>query len=149
MRMITLASPDIQGIAYEIQTQTLYVMFHQGSVYQYCPVTSKSYAELMNADNLTEYLTDQIQKKTTAKKLVKLLPVASASIQRLGYDADTYHLFIQFQNGSVYDYQDISPTLYAELMNASSMGAFVNRRIRNHFPYEKIWFERMPAHAFH
>ncbi|HAW57988.1 MAG TPA: KTSC domain-containing protein [Bacteroidales bacterium] len=65
-------------------------------------------------------------------------PVASSNIQMVGYDESSETMRIQFTNGSVYEYKNIPLVVYNDFMQASSLGAYLNRNIRNSYPYEKI-----------
>lgn len=65
-------------------------------------------------------------------------PVASSNIQAVGYDESTETMRLQFANGSVYEYHNIPSIVYNDFMQASSLGAYLNRNIRNNYPYEKI-----------
>ena len=58
--------------------------------------------------------------------------VSSSSIRAVGYDGHT--LSVQFHtSGTVYDHHGVPYQVYAELMNASSMGAYYNRYIRGKY----------------
>ncbi len=65
-------------------------------------------------------------------------PVSSSNIQSIGYDESTETLRVQFNNGSVYEYRNVPVIVYNDFMQAGSLGAYLNRNIRNSYPYEKI-----------
>ncbi|MDD5005055.1 MAG: KTSC domain-containing protein [Candidatus Omnitrophica bacterium] len=65
-------------------------------------------------------------------------PVASSNIQAVGYDESTETMRVQFNNSSVYEYHNIPLIVYNDFMQASSLGAYLNRNIRNNYSYEKI-----------
>jgi hypothetical protein len=61
-----------------------------------------------------------------------LMLVNSSSIRAVGYDGHT--LSVQFHTSStVYDHHGVPYRVYAELMNASSMGTYYNRNIRGKY----------------
>lgn len=62
---------------------------------------------------------------------VERVPVRSTNLHSVGYDSTTRLLTIEFQNGSVYDFEDVPQELHAELMKAESHGKFFHSRIRN------------------
>ncbi|SEA17066.1 KTSC domain-containing protein [Desulfuromusa kysingii] len=64
--------------------------------------------------------------------------VSSSNIASIGYDNATEVLEVEFLNGSVYEYRNVTPVVYEELMNAASHGSYFNREIRMSYPYEKI-----------
>ena len=61
-----------------------------------------------------------------------LMLVNSSSIRAVGYDGHT--LSVQFHTSdTVYDHHGVPYSVYAELMNASSMGAYYNQHIRGKY----------------
>jgi hypothetical protein len=56
--------------------------------------------------------------------------VQSASVLSLGYDKVTNVLEVEFQGGKIYRYVEVPQEVYASLMNAESIGRFVNREIK-------------------
>jgi hypothetical protein len=59
--------------------------------------------------------------------VMRMTPIDSAAIARAGYDPAKRVLRIQYTNGRAYDYLDVPPSIYEQLMNAESAGEFVNR----------------------
>ena len=47
-------------------------------------------------------------------------------------------LEVEFRNGLIYEYLDVSCSIYEQLLTASSKGAFFGRFIRNCFPYRRV-----------
>lgn len=61
-----------------------------------------------------------------------LILVNSSSIRSVGYDGHT--LSVQFHTSDkVYDHPGVPYCVYAELMNALSMGAYYNQHIRGKY----------------
>jgi len=61
-----------------------------------------------------------------------MMPVNSSAIRAVGYDGHT--LSVQFHTSdTVYDHPNVPYSVYWELMNASSMGAYYNRYIRGKY----------------
>lgn len=56
----------------------------------------------------------------------------------VGYDASTLTLEVEFKGDSVYQYFDVSETVYQELMQASSIGQFMHANIKNNYRYAKV-----------
>jgi len=69
---------------------------------------------------------------------MEMKPVKSSNIQEVGYDESTETMRVQFTNGSIYEYRNIPVIVNNDFMQASSLGAYLNRNIRNSYPYEKI-----------
>ena len=61
--------------------------------------------------------------------------VSSSVISSVGYDERQSVLEVEFQSGAVYDYFDVPPKVYRDLLKASSKGSFVSRRIRDRYPF--------------
>jgi hypothetical protein len=64
--------------------------------------------------------------------------VASSNVASIGYDAPSETLEIEFQNGSIYQYYNVSEQLFHQLMEASSKGQFINTYIKNAHPYSRV-----------
>lgn len=55
--------------------------------------------------------------------------VESQIVQSVGYDAAACVLEVQFQNGWIYEYDDVPEHVYRALMNAPSHGKYLKRNI--------------------
>jgi len=60
-----------------------------------------------------------------------LTPVNSSAIRAVGYDG--YTLTVEFHTGRIYDHPGVPYSVFAGLMNASSLGAYYNRYIRGRY----------------
>ena len=63
--------------------------------------------------------------------------VESSNLAAIGYDASEHVLEVEFLNGSVYRYEQVSPTVHEELMESESKGGFFHREIKTG-PYEFV-----------
>jgi len=61
--------------------------------------------------------------------------VDSTSLRTVGYDAERQLLQVEFHNRSIYHYFEVPATVYQELMQAPSKGAYFNRSIRPRFDF--------------
>jgi lysyl-tRNA synthetase class 2 len=61
--------------------------------------------------------------------------VDSTSLRTVGYDAERQLLQVEFHNRSIYQYFEVPATVYQELMQAPSKGAYFNRSIRPRFDF--------------
>jgi len=66
------------------------------------------------------------------------MPVESSTLKSIGYDPETSTLEVEFRRGAIYQYFDVPPDVYAQLMSASSHGQFFVHHIRNHFPTRHV-----------
>ena len=62
----------------------------------------------------------------------------SSQIVSIGYNANTRTLRIEFKNKSYYDYSDVPPELFQQLMASPSKGKFFHATIKGKFEYRKI-----------
>ncbi len=65
-------------------------------------------------------------------------PVSSSNIASIGYDPENETLEIEFTNGSIYQYFNVSAGLREQLMAAPSKGQFLNTYIKNAYPYSRV-----------
>lgn len=56
-----VTSSNIQGVAYDRDTQTLYIQFKNGSEYSYANVPNDEYEELIEASSVGSYFNDNIK----------------------------------------------------------------------------------------
>ena len=59
--------------------------------------------------------------------------VQSTSIVSVGYDPDSYHLDVEYQGGRVYRYDNVPHAAYRLLLQARSIGQYVNDVIKPRF----------------
>ena len=65
-------------------------------------------------------------------------PVSSSAISSVGYDRKEKTLELEFSSGGVYDYYEVPPEVYAELLSAESKGRFISEQIRGQYRSEKV-----------
>ncbi len=64
--------------------------------------------------------------------------VVSSNIAEIGYDENSRTLEVLFNNGSVYQYFDVPPQIHAEIMQAGSVGQYLNANIKGNFRYARV-----------
>lgn len=64
--------------------------------------------------------------------------VSSSNVGAIGYEASTATLEVEFNNGSVYQYQGVPQEVYESLMQADSKGTFLNSRVKGNYTYIKL-----------
>lgn len=64
--------------------------------------------------------------------------VTSSNISEVGYDENSRTLEVLFTNGNLYQYFDVPPQIYAELMQAGSVGQYLNANIKGNFRYARV-----------
>ncbi len=65
-------------------------------------------------------------------------PVSSSNLHSVGYDPSTRTLEIEFHNGGIYQYSNVSSHIHNELMSASSLGEYFAANIKNNYQWQKI-----------
>ena len=65
-------------------------------------------------------------------------PVRSSDLKSVGFDASTRTLEIEFQDGSIYQYDGVPPAIHAALMQASSHGSYFHRSIKERYRYRRV-----------
>jgi lysyl-tRNA synthetase class 2 len=66
------------------------------------------------------------------------VPVDSQLLSWVDYDEPRHRLRVRFRTGERYLYFQVPVDCYHHLLQADSKGAFFNRHIRNHFPYQHL-----------
>jgi KTSC domain len=69
---------------------------------------------------------------------MKMIAVDSTTLRTVGYDPERQLLQIEFQNRSIYQYFEVPQSVYEELMEAPSKGAYFNRTIRPRFDHARV-----------
>lgn len=67
----------------------------------------------------------------------EMQPVSSSNIAAVGYDAVNQSVFVQFLNGSTYEYKGVSEQEFENLRTAPSVGSYLNRNFKNVYPYQR------------
>ena len=64
--------------------------------------------------------------------------VDSSMINKYVYNFATKTLKVEFKSGSLYEYNNVDPTLYDELCKSESTGKFFNEKIKNNFEHIQL-----------
>ncbi len=65
--------------------------------------------------------------------------VRSEAVASVGYDPATNELDIEYISGDVYRYAMVPPSVHRDLLAAKSIGAFVNRFVKPHYPGREVF----------
>ena len=60
-------------------------------------------------------------------------PVESKSVASVGYDSERFELEVEFHNGRVYRYGQVPIAAYRLLLQAPSVGEYINKVIKPRF----------------
>ncbi len=64
----------------------------------------------------------------------KMIPMRSSSVAAAGYDAERHELHVEFVDGDRYVYSMVPRSVFEALLDAESVGAFVNSTIKPSYP---------------
>ena len=65
-------------------------------------------------------------------------PVTSTTLKSVGYDPQTQTLELEFDSGSVYQYDNVPPEVYQGLLEADSLGRYLNENIDKSYNYRRM-----------
>ena len=69
---------------------------------------------------------------------MKRIAVESSQVKSVGYDPDSEVLEVEFKGGTVYQYAEVTCKTYADMMNADSIGRFLNTGIKGTHEYQRL-----------
>jgi hypothetical protein len=65
-------------------------------------------------------------------------PVDSSTLKSVGYDKESRILEVEFHENKVYHYFDVPIDVFNSLVDADSIGAFLNKRVKTRFAFKKV-----------
>lgn len=80
---------------------------------------------------------DPVLEKLKKEKKMERQSVNSSNIKAIGYDKETSTLEVEFHNGGIYEYFDVSENEADSLINASSVGQYFASNIKNKYRFTK------------
>ena len=75
--------------------------------------------------------------RMVADSAMKMVPVTSSNIAKIGYDADRRELRLEFKSGATHDHLAVPPAEYAALMSAESHGKYYASNIKKQYGSRK------------
>lgn len=69
---------------------------------------------------------------------MKRTPVKSSSVVSVGYHPATCELEIEFRTGRTYRYRGVPAAVHRLLLQAPSIGRYVNREVKPRFEAEEV-----------
>jgi hypothetical protein len=64
--------------------------------------------------------------------------VDSSNVEAIGYDTDNAAIYVRFLSGDTYIYSGVDQGTFEELLNADSVGSYLNRVIKPNYEYSKL-----------
>ncbi|AXE26394.1 KTSC domain-containing protein [Streptomyces globosus] len=65
-------------------------------------------------------------------------PVVSSNLKSIAYDPGGRILEVLFKSGAVYQYYQVPPSAYKDLLEANSKGRHLARFVKGKFPYRMV-----------
>lgn len=65
-------------------------------------------------------------------------PVASSNVAAIGYDEPSQTLEVEFTNGAVYQYYNVTQAVFDQFREAGSKGQFLAYQIKNAYPFSRV-----------
>lgn len=69
---------------------------------------------------------------------MKRIRVSSSNIAAVGHDSKTQTLEVEFKDGNTYHYFNVPEIVYKGLVNARSVGQYLNEEIKEKYQHKKI-----------
>ena len=69
---------------------------------------------------------------------MELTPVKSSTVAKVGYNAETSELHVEFSSGAQYRYVAVEKGVYESMLSAESVGKFLNSNIKEKYEFQKI-----------
>src|SRR5258707_5062177 len=76
--------------------------------------------------------------RTTVTSHIPREAIASKGIASIGYSKRQHILEIEFVNGAVYRYLQVSPSVYREMMSAESKARYYDNHIKGNYPSVRV-----------
>jgi len=64
--------------------------------------------------------------------------VNSSNIKSIGYESNSKTLEIEFRDGGIYQYFNVTSNIYKEFISAPSIGSFFHKYIKDKYNWKKI-----------
>ena len=70
--------------------------------------------------------------------MVQMKKVESSNLEAIGYDDVDRSLYIDFNSGGRYQYLDVLPHIYPEILDAESPGSYFRKFVMEKFKHNRI-----------
>lgn len=87
---------------------------------------------------ITPATTVAVPPQEAAPRPIQREPISSSFIGAIGYDPTSSRLQVEFNNGSLYQYEGVSPALYREMLQSPSVGRVYTTEIRGNYPSTRL-----------
>lgn len=71
-------------------------------------------------------------------KNIEMIQVISSNIAKIGYDESQEITYVRFNNNTLYCYNEVPKIEFESLLNAESVGSYLNKNFKNVYSYKKL-----------
>ena len=71
-------------------------------------------------------------------KIIPMFPVESKNILAIGYNANNRTMRIEFKQHTFYDYMDVPPETFQQIMGSQSKGKFFHSAVKGKYEFIKV-----------
>jgi len=71
-------------------------------------------------------------------KIIPMFPVESKNLLAVGYNANNRTMRIEFRQGAFYDYMDVPPETFQQIMGSQSKGKFFHSAVKGKYEFIKV-----------
>ena len=64
--------------------------------------------------------------------------LTSSILEAIAYDPTRKRLLLRFRTGAVYEYENVPPVIYEEMLSAPSKGRYFSEYVRPDYPYRRV-----------
>lgn len=64
--------------------------------------------------------------------------VDSSNVSAIGYDEDSQTLQVEFNSGATYQYFDVPQQIFEGMLDAGSVGQYLNQHVKGIFRYSRV-----------
>lgn len=69
---------------------------------------------------------------------MEMTNVDSSNVEAVGYDEESSTLQVEFKNGGIYQYFDVTEDVFIGLRDADSVGRYLHANIKGIYRYSKV-----------
>lgn len=77
-----------------------------------------------------------------AQPQIKWTHVESSNVESVAYHNKSHSICVKFHNGGLYTYDGVDHDVYVDLVNAESVGQYLNRAIKGVYAYDRWYSEQ-------
>lgn len=69
---------------------------------------------------------------------IEMRPVTSSNVSKIGHDEDSKTLAVEFNDGSVYHYENVPKDVYDDILASKSVGKYIHSAVKGTYKHKKL-----------